>query len=63
MEDKKTQEKHRELISEEELIVHHSKEMYYYLKSTLRFEKKVQISKKILMQKNFEEVLNEQLVN
>ena len=44
----------RELISEEELLKHHSKEMYEYLKSTLRFDNKVPIKTSELMSPTFE---------
>jgi len=42
------------LVSEEELAETHSKEMYYFIKSNLKFEKKVTIPKKVLMHPNFE---------
>jgi hypothetical protein len=45
----------RQLISEEELIETNSKEMYYFIRASLKFEKKVTIPKNILMHPNFEE--------
>ena len=48
----------RELIKEEELLESHSKEMYSYLKSTLRFEQKVSVKKSELMEPNFENFLD-----
>lgn len=38
-------------------MVHHAKEMYYYIRSTLTFNKRVQIPKKVLMSANFEEIM------
>ena len=47
----------RELISEEELLKTHSREMYNYLKSTLRYEIKVPVKKSEMMSPNFDEFL------
>ena len=46
------------LISEEELLETHSKEMYIFLKSTVHFEKKVKIPKKLLLQPTFSEEIS-----
>lgn len=48
----------RKLVSEEELAETHSREMYYFIKSSLKFEKKVTIPKKVLMHPNFQEKLD-----
>jgi hypothetical protein len=48
---------HRDLISEEELLKTHSKEMYNYLKSTLRYEVKVPVKKSEMMSPNFDDFL------
>lgn len=47
----------RELISEEDLIKTHPKEMYNYLKSTLRYEIKVPVKKSDMMAPDFENFL------
>lgn len=47
----------RELISEEDLLKTHSKEMYQYLKSTLRYEIKVPVKKSELMSPDFDQFL------
>lgn len=44
----------RDLISEEDLLKTHSKEMYLYLKSTLRYEVKVPVKKTQMMDPNFD---------
>ena len=44
----------RDLISEEELLKTHSREMYNYLKSTLRYEIKVPVKKSEMMSPNFD---------
>jgi hypothetical protein len=59
----KTDRIQRQLISEEELLINHSKEMYTFIKSTLKFEKRVEISKKMLMSPNFEEELSQIMRN
>lgn len=47
----------RDLISEEELLKTHAKEMYNYLKSTLRYEVKVPVKKSDMMSPTFDEFL------
>jgi hypothetical protein len=47
----------RDLVSEEELLKTHSKEMYQFLKSTLRYEIKVPVKKSELMSPNFDKYL------
>jgi hypothetical protein len=47
----------REMISEEELLKTHSREMYKYLKSTLRYEIKVPVKKSDMMSPGFDEFL------
>jgi hypothetical protein len=49
--------KRRELVSEEELLKTHAKEMYSYLKSTLRYEIKIPVKKSEMMAPNFEAYL------
>lgn len=44
----------RDLISEEELLKTHSREMYQYLKSTLRYEIKVPVKKSDMMSPDFD---------
>ena len=44
----------RDLISEEELLKTHSRDMYNYLKSTLRYEIKVPVKKSEMMSPNFD---------
>jgi acetyltransferase-like isoleucine patch superfamily enzyme len=46
---------YRQLVSEEELIETNSKDMYYFIRASLKFEKKVTIPKKVLMHPNFEQ--------
>ena len=41
-------------MTEDDLIRTHSKEMYHYLKSTLRFEPTVSVRKSELMSPNFD---------
>jgi hypothetical protein len=48
---------HRDLISEEELLKTHSREMYAYLKSTLRYEIKVPVKKADMMSPSFDQFL------
>jgi hypothetical protein len=55
--EKETAQPRRELISEEELLKTHSREMYNYLKSTLRYEIKVPVKKSEMMSPNFDEFL------
>ena len=55
--EKETAHGRRELISEEELLKTHSREMYNYLKSTLRYEIKVPVKKSEMMSPNFDEFL------
>ena len=57
--DKETSPGRRDLISEEELLKTHSKEMYNYLKSTLRYEIKVPVKKSEMMSPNFDEFLDQ----
>jgi len=47
----------RDLISEEELLKTHAKEMYSYLKSTLRYEIKVPVKKSDMMSPEFDDYL------
>jgi hypothetical protein len=47
----------RELISEEELLKSHSRDMYNYLKSTLRYEIKVPVKKSEMMSPQFDAML------
>ena len=44
----------RRLISEEDLLKSHSKEMYNYLKQTLRYEFKVPVKKSQLLSPDFD---------
>ena len=48
----------RELVSEDELLKTHSKEMYTYLKSTLRYEVKIPVKRSEMMAPDFEAYLN-----
>ncbi len=48
----------RELVSEDELLKTHSKEMYTYLKSTLRYEIKIPVKRSEMMAPDFEAFLN-----
>ena len=57
--DKETSPGRRDVISEEELLKTHSKEMYNYLKSTLRYEIKVPVKKSEMMSPNFDEFLDQ----
>lgn len=57
--DKETSPGRRDLISEEELLKTHSKEMYNYLKSTLRYEIKVPVKKSEMMSPNFDDFLDQ----
>lgn len=49
----------RDLISEEDLLKTHSKEMYNYLKSTLRYEIKVPVKKSEMMSPQFDNFLEQ----
>lgn len=44
----------REMISEEDLLKTHSRDMYNYLKSTLRFEVRVPVKRSELMSPDFD---------
>lgn len=56
--DNRTGKKMRDIIKEEDLLETHSKELYLYLKSTLRFEHKFTVKKSDLMSPNFEKILD-----
>jgi hypothetical protein len=45
------------LIAEDELLKTHSKEMYNFLKSTLRYEVKVPVKKSQMLAKDFDNYL------
>jgi len=47
----------RDLISEDELLKTHSKEMYNFLKSTLRYEVKVPVKKSQMLSEDFDDYL------
>jgi len=47
----------RDLIAEDELLKTHSKEMYNFLKSTLRYEVKVPVKKSQMLHKDFDNYL------
>lgn len=49
----------RDLISEDELLKTHSKEMYNFLKSTLRFEVKVPVKKSLMLSHDFDDYLQQ----
>jgi hypothetical protein len=51
--------KRRDLVSEEELLKTHSREMYNYLKSTLRYEIKVPVKKSDMMSADFDKFLDD----
>ena len=57
LDDKDSKHGRRDLISEEELLKTHSKDMYNYLKSTLRYEIKVPVKKSEMMSTGFDEFL------
>ena len=64
--DEDTGLKQRELVSEEDLLVNHSQDMYLFLKSTLKFEYKVPINMAELFSPDFElklDKLNSQYSN
>lgn len=54
----KSGKKIRDIMKEEDLLETHSKELYLYLKSTLRFEHKFTVKKSDLMSPNFEKILD-----
>ena len=47
----------RDLISEDELLKTHSREMYNFLKSTLRYEVKVPVKKSQMLSEDFDNYL------
>ncbi len=49
----------RDLISEDELLKTHSKEMYNFLKSTLRYEVKVPVKKSQMLSEDFDDYLEQ----
>lgn len=53
----------RLLVSDKQLLETHSKEMYNYLRKNLRYEKKVHIKKDVLLDKNFEQKLQQEQSN
>lgn len=57
LDEKDSKHGRRDLISEEELLKTHSRDMYNYLKSTLRYEIKVPVKKSEMMSPGFDEFL------
>jgi hypothetical protein len=57
LDEKDSKHGRRDLISEEELLKAHSRDMYNYLKSTLRYEIKVPVKKSEMMSPGFDEFL------
>ncbi len=49
----------RDLIAEDELMKTHSKDMYNFLKSTLRYELKVPVKKSQMLRSDFDQYLKE----
>ena len=58
MGNKKGEAPKRDLISEDELLKTHSKEMYNFLKATLRYEVKVPVKKSQMLSNDFDDYLD-----
>ena len=58
-ENRRDQPSKRDLIAEDELLKTHSKEMYNFLKSTLRYELKVPVKKSQMLRQDFDQYLKE----
>ena len=56
---KREQSSKRDLIAEDELIKTHSKNMYTFLKSTLRYELKVPVKKSQMLRSDFDQYLKD----
>lgn len=53
-ENRRDQPSKRDLIAEDELLKTHSKDMYNFLKSTLRYELKVPVKKSQMLRQDFD---------